>query len=94
MSPRPRERDRLEELGMPSKKKTSYGRRKSSFLGGEGVRKKGQISLVKEQKEEGIDIRGGGRVMTRFLFSFSNKSMPRKNYKNHIVHQIASKGIP
>ena len=37
-------------LGMPSKKKTSYGR-KSSFLGGEGVRKKGQISLVKEQKK-------------------------------------------
>ena len=36
--------------GMPSKKKSSY-RRKSSFLGWEGVRKKGQISLVKEQKK-------------------------------------------
>ena len=37
-------------LGMPSKKKSSY-ERKSSFLGGEGVRKKSQISLVKEQKK-------------------------------------------
>ena len=57
--------------GCLQKKKTSYGR-KSSFLWGEGVRKKGQISLAKEQnktetlqgqdKEKTRTNKGGERV--------------------------------
>ena len=54
---------------MPSKKNFIW---KEKFLsgGGEGVRKKGQISLVKEQKKEGIDIRGGGGHDKISLFLF------------------------
>ena len=53
---------------MPSKKKFIW---KEKFLsGGEGVRKKGKISLIKEQKKYGIDIRGGGGHDKISLFLF------------------------
>ena len=78
---------------MPSKeKKGSYGG-KSSFLKGKRVRKRGQISPVKNKKVGNRYQGEGGGCVTRYAFSFSNKSMPRKNYKIHPNLWGISKGL-
>ena len=66
---------------MPSKKKV-HMEGKVPFWGGRG-KKKGPNFPSKRAKKSRELILGEGGIMTRFPFSFSNKSMPRKNYKIH-----------